>query len=162
MSNESRRRERSSSSSTSASTDYTTSPSPSSSYGSDQQQTWRKGHYRGITFDDILPPHMITNAPPPDAAADGKQKQKQKQKQKRGGHSTPERHSLPAPSTMTMDQSSPRPPSAKRNYPSGKKPPSSGGGAGGRMRATARALVRGLSVVKMKRNSGGRSGYEAV
>jgi hypothetical protein len=58
-----------------------------------------------------------------------------------------------------------RPPPSKRNYPSGKKLSDGGGGGGkSRMRATARALVRGLSVVKMtrKRDSRGRGGYEAV
>jgi hypothetical protein len=102
---------------------------------------------------------MITSAaPPPDAAADGKRKQKQKQKR---GHSaaerpSPSRHSVPPPSSSTtMEQ--PRFPRSKRNYPSEKKL-----SGGGRMRATARALVRGLSVVNVKRDSRGRSGFEAV
>ncbi len=108
-----------------------------------------------MTFDDILPPHMITRAPPP-SAADADEK-----KRRRGGRghsktaSAPER---PSPPSISME--SPRPPSAKRNYPTGKKP--SFGGTGSRMRATALALVRGLSVVKMKQNSRERGGYEAV
>jgi hypothetical protein len=115
---------------------------------------------------------MITNAPAPLAdAADGKQKQKKR------GHSraasspellSPSRHSVPASSTTTTTtttmEEQPRPPS-KRNYPSGKKLSGGGGGGGGgksRIRATARALVRGFSVMKMKRDSRGRGGYEAV
>jgi hypothetical protein len=124
-----------------------------------------------MTFDDILPPHMITNAQPsPDAA--------EKQKKRRRGSKTPSspsppsaaerpkpnRHSAPPSSsttatTMTTMEQQARSPS-KRNYPSGKKLSISAGG--GRMRATARMLVRGLSVVKMKRDSRGRGGYEAV
>ena len=181
MSSESRRTERSSSFSTTSSADYTTtSPSPSSSDGSDRRAggVAGGGHYRGITFDDILPPHMITNAPPSPDAADGKGKQKQKQKR---GHSKaasasfsssssagerPSRHSLPASMTPTATAAATdeqlRTPPSKRNYPSGKKLSIGGSGGKSRMRATARALVRGLSVVKMKRDSRGRGGYEAV
>ena len=177
MSSESRRTERSSSFSTTSSADYTTtSPSPSSIDGSDRRAGG--GHYRGITFDDILPPHMITSAPPSPDAADGKGKQKQKQKR---GHSKaasasfsssssagerPSRHSLPASMTPTATAAATdeqlRTPPSKRNYPSGKKLSVGGSGGKSRMRATARALVRGLSVVKMKRDSRGRGGYEAV
>lgn len=119
---------------TSTSTGYTSSPS---SKDGPEQQT-RRGHYRGITFDDILPPHLITNAPPPNV--DPKQKTKSASR-------------APTPSTATTTTMAP----SKRNYPSAKK--SSGGGKS-RMRATARALIRSLSVVK--RGSRGRGGYEAV
>ena len=132
---------------TSSSTEYTSS-SPHSRDGSERQ-----GHYRGITFDDILPPHLITNAPPPGP----------EQKQKQQGRSKPvveRRRSTAAPTTTTTSSSSPAPPppSTKRNYPSVKKQSSSGGKS--RFHATARALVRGLSMVK--RNSRGGGGYEAV
>jgi hypothetical protein len=138
--------------SSSTSTEYTSSPHPRD--GSEQQP--RRGHYRGMTFDDILPSHMITTAPPPGV--------EQKQKQ---GRSKPieRRHSTvtaapTSPSTsMAMATMEPRPPSTKRNYPAAKK--QSSGGGKSRLQATARALVRGFSVVK--RNSRGRgSGYEAV
>jgi hypothetical protein len=152
VSSEGSRSERSSSNST----EYT-SPSPSpSSIASSKEQT---RHYRGMTFDDILPSHMITSAPPPDVD----------QKEQKRGHSKTasaverrtSRHSAaPAPSPTTTEQPQPRSPT-KRSYPSGKK--ASGGGVGGgksRMRATARALVRGLSVVRQDSRKGG--GYEAV
>ena len=131
-------------STTSTSTEYTSS-SPHSRDGSE-----RRGHYRGITFDDILPPHLITNAPPPGP----------EQKQKQQGRSKPvvERRRSTAAPTTSSSSSSPPPPSTKRNYPSVKKQSSSGGKS--RFHATARALVRGLSMVK--RNSRGGGGYEAV
>ena len=127
----------------SISTENTSPSSPDSS----EPQTRRggRGHYRGITFDDILPPHMITNAPPPDVD------------QKRGDHSGPaeRRHAAPS-SSATEAMGLEARPSTKRNYPTAKK--SSGGKS--RLRATARALVRGLSVVK--RDPRGRNKYEAV
>ena len=94
-----------------------------------------------MTFDDILPPHLITNAPPPGAD------------QKRGHHSTPAAPTSSTTEATTLDAR----PSTKRNYPTAKK--SSGGKS--RLRATARMLVRGFSVVK-RDSRGGRSGYEAV
>jgi hypothetical protein len=97
---------------------------------------------------------MITSAaPPPDAAADGKRKQKQKRGHSAAERPSPSRHSVPPPSSSTTMEF----PRSKRNYPSEKKL-----SGGGRMRATARALVRGLSVVNVKRDSRGRSGFEAV
>ena len=120
----------------------TENTSPSSPDGSERQT--RRGHYRGITFDDILPPHLMANAPPPGA------------EQKRS--SPAERRHSAAPPSSSIDPTTLEPrPSTKRNYPSAKK------GTGGkfRLRATARALARSLSMVK--RDSRGRGGgYEAV
>ncbi len=137
----------------------TTGSSGSSDGSEQQQQQTRKGggHYRGITFDDILPSHMIASAPPPEEA-------NRKQKQKRG-HSKAASAPAAAPaehrqsSTVTPPSEPPRTPT-KRNYPSGKKLSVDGGGGKSRVRATARALVRGLTAVK--RNSRGGGGYEAV
>ena len=130
--------------SSSISTENTSPSSPDSS----EPQTRRggRGHYRGITFDDILPPHLITNAPPPGVD------------QKRGHHSSPAepRHAAPTSSTTDATILDARP-STKRNYPTSKK--SSGGKS--RLRATARMLARGFSVVK-RDSRGGRNGYEAV
>ena len=77
-----------------------------------------------------------------------------------------------ASSSMTMMEQQPGPPGlglprlrSKRNYPSSEKGASSLS-ASGRMRATARAFVRGISIVKRDsragRRSGGTDGFEAV
>ena len=152
--------------STSTSTDYTSPSSPSSPTSSDGSQTRRNGHYRGMTFDDILPSYMIANAPPP-GADEKQQKRRRDSKAPSSSSAGPSRSrgsfSPPSSTTTTAttmeQQQQPRSPS-KRDYPSGKKHSSSAGG--GRMRATARMLARGLSVVRMKRDSRGRGGYEAV
>jgi hypothetical protein len=119
--------------------------------GHGQEQRWRKGHYRGITFDDILPPHLITSAPPPGA--------EQKQTQTRGGRGRPKSAEVPskAATTSTIPSTSePRSSTTKHSYPSVKH---SGGKS--RIHATARALVRRLTLAP-KRDSRRRGGYEAV
>ncbi|KAH9037662.1 hypothetical protein EDB85DRAFT_1935767 [Lactarius pseudohatsudake] len=117
-----------------------TSAGTTSTSGSEAQ----RGHYRGITFEDILPPQFISNAPPPTV------------EQKRGSvrRSKPaDAHGPPAATSLTSE------PPAKRSFPA-KHPDnkSGGGGSKSRIRNTARALVRGLSMAK-KRDS---QGYEAV
>ncbi len=102
----------------------------------------QRGHYRGITFEEILPPQFISNAPPPTAET------------KRGSVRLPkpsDSHGPPAASSLTSE------PPAKRSYPSASKHSDSkpsGGGGQSRIRKTARALVRGLSMAK-KRDSRG-------
>lgn len=133
--------------------------SPTRSERSSTEYTWpasssdgSHSHYRGITFDDILSPDMITSAPPPvpDAAAGGG-------KQKRRRHSKAASSSSSESSTMEQ----PRSPGSMRNYPSSPEKKLS---SAGRMHATARAFVRGLSVMKVKRDSHRRSAskYGAV
>ena len=146
----------------SSSTEYTYTP-PSRSSSSDGSHS-----YRGITFNDILSPHMITTAPPPDADAKGEQKRRHP-KAKAASASVAERpspsrlHSAPPSSWSTMKVERPRSPPSKRNYPTSEKKLLSGGGGGkSRMRATARAIFRGLSVVNVKRDSRGRRGFEAI
>jgi len=107
-------------------------------------------HYRGITFDDFLYPHVITSAPPPPEA--------EKRSRSRNG-----RHSNKATSEGSRPELSLLipPPSLPTSVPlpsniseeNLKKLSGGGGGGGGgegksRMRATARAFVRGLSVIK--------------
>jgi hypothetical protein len=142
-------------------TEYT-SPTSSISDGSHSHS-----HYRGITFNDILSPHMITSAPPPAADAAGGRKQKRRRHPKATSssssaaeHPSPSRQSVPPSSwTSTMDpMGQPRPPSKRNHYPESEKKLS-----GGRMRATARAVARGLSVLNVKRDSpaGRRSGFDS-
>jgi hypothetical protein len=103
------------------------------------------GHYRGITFDDILPPHLIANAPPVDV--DEKQ-----------GRVRPKSLHIPsAPSSMTTDRRSST--SKKRNYPPSKQySPSKSG-----FQTTARAFVRRLTTSKKsKQGSSRHSNYESV
>ncbi|KAF8263197.1 hypothetical protein EI94DRAFT_1741589 [Lactarius quietus] len=97
-----------------------------------------KAGYRGPTFEDILPPQFISNAPPP--AVEPK-------------HGIV-RHSKPAKADGPPAASEP----VTRSYPSAKRSDSKSGGGGSRIRNTARALARGLSIMK-KRDS---QGYEAV
>ncbi|KAH9963315.1 hypothetical protein BC827DRAFT_1266597 [Russula dissimulans] len=111
--------------------------SPSSGISSDSDQQGQRGHYRGITFEEILPPHLITNAPSPDV--DQKQERRKSAAARRPASST-------STSTATVS-------STKRGYPSVKN-----SGSKSRLRATARALVRHLSVAK--RDS--PRGYEVV
>lgn len=100
----------------------------------------RRGHYRGITFEEFLPPQFISNAPPPMVEP------------KHG----PTRHSKPANAVDGLPAASEPP--VKRSYPSVKHSDSKSGGGNSRIRSTARALARGLSIMK-KRDS---QGYEAV
>lgn len=111
----------------------------------------RRGHYRGITFEEILPPQFISNAPPPMV----------EHTTKRGSVRHPKPADAGGPPAATSLRSEP---SVKRSYPSTKHSDGgkSGGGAGAgsgksRIRSTARALVRGLTM--KKRDS---QGYEAV
>ena len=107
----------------------------------------QRGHYRGITFEEILPPQFISNAPPPMV-----------EQPKRGTvrHPKPaDAEGPPAAASLRSELS------VKRSYPSAKHSDSdkSGGSSGkSRIRSTARALVRGLTMVK-KRDS---QRYEAV
>jgi hypothetical protein len=107
---------------------------------SDRSEQQRGGHYRGITFEEILPPHLITTAPPPEVE---QPKRSSTQYQKRG----------PGPKTSSMAA----PPSIKRSYQPVKRP----GGKFG-FRDTARALMRSFTSGKRKRNSRGRGSYEVV
>ena len=104
-----------------------------SSDGSGQQQ--QHGHYRGITFEEILPPHLIMNAPPPGV------------EQKKGSSKSTERPPTSEP-----------PPPVKRSYPPAVK--RSGGKS--RFRDTARALVRRFSISVARKDTGKRRGYEVV
>lgn len=97
---------------------------------------------------------MITSAPPLDA--DEKQQRKIAKEASSSSSADEPRHQSVQQRPLSSSLSSPSS-SKQRNYPSGKNL-----AGGGRMRATARALVRGLTVVKMKRDSRGRAGYEAV
>lgn len=112
-----------------------------------------RGHYRGITFEEFLPPQFISSAPPPTQPKRGSVRYPKPSDNTDG---PPEA----AAASLTGQ------PSVKR-YPSAKRTDSakSGGGAGAsksrsriRLGNTARALVRGLSMAK-KRDS---QGYEAV
>jgi len=122
-----------------------TSAGETSTDGSDA----RRGHYRGITFEEFLPPQFISSAPPPMA-----------EQLKRGSVRLPKPADADGPPAATSLKSEP---SAKRSYPSAKHSDNgkSGGGGSGksksRIRSTARALVRGLTM--KKRDS---KGYEAV
>jgi hypothetical protein len=100
------------------------------------------GHYQGITFEDILPAHLITNAPPPVV-----------EQPKRS--STQHRNQAPGPETKTSPIADPPLPSIKRSYTPMKRP-----GGKFRFRDTARALMR--SFTSAKRNSRGRGSYEPV
>jgi hypothetical protein len=97
----------------------------------------RRGHYQGITFEDILPPQFISNAP----------------------SSTVEpKHGLvrhPKPANADGPPAAASEPPVRRSYPSAK---SSDGKSSSRIRNTARALARGLTM-KKKRDS---QGYENV
>lgn len=95
----------------------------------------RRGHYRGITFEEILPPQFISNAPSPTVEP------------KHG----PVRRSANADAPPPASESA-----VRRSYPPAKK--SSDGKSNSRIRNTARALARGLSIMK-KRDS---QGYETV
>ncbi|KAI0301928.1 hypothetical protein B0F90DRAFT_1716446, partial [Multifurca ochricompacta] len=100
-----------------------------------QEQQQQKGHYRGITFEEILPSHLITNAPPSTV------------EQKRGSF----RHPKPAEQSLTTSPTGgPPPPIKQRSYPSS------------RIRDTARALVRGLSIAKRDSRGHDRDGYKVV
>ena len=124
--------------------DYSGPGPTSTSEGQEQETKERKGkgHYRGITFEDILPPDLIANAPPLDVD------------QKRG-RLRPKSIQLPlTPSSTTTDRRSPT--STKRNYPPLKQysPGKS------RFHTTARALVRRLT--RSKKSKQRRNGYESV
>ncbi|KAI0302971.1 hypothetical protein BC826DRAFT_323195 [Russula brevipes] len=116
------------------------SPHPPSLHSSEKLGRAR-GHYRGPTFEEILPPHLITNAPPP--GADEKQGRSKKSNENR------------STSSATAEQ---RPSPIKRSYPSIKHSPSGGKSRFG-VGAKARALVRGLT---SRRKSRAVSGYEVV
>jgi hypothetical protein len=121
--------------------------SPSSGISSDQPE--QKGHYRGITFEEILPPHLITNAPASDVD--------QKQERRKSVLRRPNSESSTSAATTTETESPPLPPPpTKRAYATVKH--STGGKS--RLRATARALARHLTVVKRDHQS--RRGYEVV
>jgi len=123
----------------------THSPERRQGQGQEDEHQRRRGHYRGITFDDILPPHLIANAPPPGT--------EQKQGRKRP-------KSTELPPTTDITTSEPPRSSTKRSYPSLKH---SGSGGKSRLQATARALVRRLTVApKRERESRRRSGYDPV
>ena len=96
----------------------------------------RRGHYRGITFEEILPPQFISNAPSPTVEP------------KRGPI---RRSNQPANANAPPAASEP----VRRSYPPAK---SSDSKSNSRIRNTARALARGLSIMK-KRDS---QGYENV
>jgi hypothetical protein len=126
----------------------TTSTSGVTSIDGSQAQ---RGHYRGITFEEILPPQFISSAPPPMV-----------EQPKRGTVRHPKPADADGPPAATSPKSES---SVKRSYTSAKhsdsgKSGGSGGGSSGksRIRSTARALVRGLTMVK-KRDS---QRYEAV
>ena len=106
-----------------------------------------KGHYRGITFEDILPPDLIANAPPP-----GVDQKRERPKSAQ----LPSTSSSPSTTTTAERRSST---STKRSYP----PMKQHSGGKSRFHATARAIVRRLTVSKPKQDSRRRSGgYEAV
>ncbi|KAI0269383.1 hypothetical protein BC834DRAFT_1031639 [Gloeopeniophorella convolvens] len=110
----------------------------SSGRASPASPTSSGGHYRGITFDQILPAHLITNAPasPVD--------DKHPHRSARGSEG----------------DSAAAPPPVKREYPAPAKAPGKS-----RIKSTARALVRGLSLAKKKpstKRERERGGYEAV
>jgi hypothetical protein len=123
----------------------TKAPRPSTStIGSDHQS----GDYRGITFEDILPSHLITNAPPPTI------EQRQKRGSVRLSKAPPapaaERHnSAPVP---VKDRS---PPSMKRSYPTVKR----SGENKSRLRSTMHTLMRSFTFAK-REGRGRTAGYE--
>lgn len=136
--------------STDSPSDYSSLPSPTSETQEQESKDRKgKGHYRGITFEDILPPHLITNAPPPGA-----------DQIRRGGRprsaEIPSTSSSSPPTTTTERRAST---STKRSYPPLKKQHS---GGKSRFQATARALVRRLTLSKPKQDSRRRGAYEAV
>ena len=98
----------------------------------------RHGHYRGITFEEILPPQFISNAPSPAVEP------------KHGSFRHPKPANADGPTAASE-------PPVRRSYPSAAAK-SSDGKSNSRIRNTARALARGLSIMK-KRDS---QGYEAV
>ncbi|KAI0250562.1 hypothetical protein BJV78DRAFT_1218573 [Lactifluus subvellereus] len=107
-------------------------PTPSDSseqqeQGQEPQQQQQREHYRGITFGDILPAHLIMNAPPPTV-----------DRQKRGSVRFPKPTERPPTPSVTE-----KPPPINRSYPSAKR-------SGGKslLRNTARALVRVITVAK--------------
>jgi len=101
-------------------------------YTSTDELQSRQEHYRGITFEEILPPQFISNAPPT-----GKQSK----------HRRPVQH----PKSANADG----PPAAvKRSYPSD----SSKSRSRIRLGNTVRALVGNMTMVK-RRDS---QGYEAI
>jgi len=104
--------------------------SPSSAISSDSGQ---QGHYRGITFEEILPPHLITNAPSPEVD--------QEQERREYGAARPPASCTSASTAAKAELL--RVSSTKCGYPSVKNL-----GSESRLRATARALVRHLSVTK--------------
>lgn len=107
-----------------------------------KEKEWKKGHYRGITFEDILPPHLITNAPPPGVDP------------KRGRPKSAELPSTPSSTTAKRRSST----SSKRSYP----PMKQHSVGKSRFHATARALVHRFTVSKPKQDSRRRSGYDPV
>jgi len=114
-----------------------------------KEKEWKgKGHYRGITFEDILPPDLIANAPPP-----GVDQKRERPKSAQ----LPSTSSSSSPPTTTAERRSST--STKRSYP----PMKQHSGGKSRFHATARAIVRRLTVSKPKQDSRRRSGgYEAV
>ena len=125
-------------------TDSTSSFSKGSSRGTastsrDTPTDGPRGHYRGITFEEILPPQFISNAPPPTVEPKHGSTRHTKSSDVDG---------LPVTSESPV----------KRSYPSAKPSDSKPSGGNSRIRNTARALARGLSIMK-KRDS---QGYEAV
>jgi len=130
--------------------DSTLSPGERRSIHSSEKQEQEKeqrGHYRGITFEDIVQPDLIASAPSLD------------DERKRGMFRRFDKSSTPSTTTTTTTTTTiPEPRSTtKRSYP-----PVKHCGAKSRFKATLRALVPRLSIPKWGSGYGHRSDYEAV
>ena len=137
--------------STDSPSDYSSLPSPTSETTQQERESQDrkgKGHYRGITFEDFLPSDRIGNAPPPGA-----------DQIRRGGR--PKSAEIPSTSSSSVTTTAERraSTSTKRSYPPLKKQHT---GGKSRFQATARALVRRLTLSKPKQDSRRRGAYEAV
>jgi len=104
------------------------------------QEKEKRGHYRSLTFEDILPPHLIATAPSLD------DERKRGMFCRSGKSSTPLTTTIPEPRSRT-----------KRGYPLVKH-----SGTKSRFKATVRALVRPLSISKGGSGCGRSSDYEAM
>ncbi len=125
--------------------DSTLSPSERRSIHSSEKQEQEKeqrGHYRGVTFEDIVQPDLIASAPSLD------------DERKRGMFRRFGKSSTPSTTTTTIPE--PRS-TTQRSYP-----PVKHCGAKSRFKATVRALVPHLSIPKRGSGCGRRSDYEPM
>jgi hypothetical protein len=131
----------------------TKSPRPSTSTYDGSENQSATGHYRGITFEEILPSHLITNAPPP--AIEQRQKRGSVRLSKLPPPAAAERSPLPVQASAPVRDRSP--PSIKRSYPTTVK---RSGENKSRLRNTVHSLIRGFTFSKRQSRGGRTDGYE--